>query len=208
MVRHPHHVCWLLHQMRVFYDRFSDEYGGLPADALAIKREQREVVHRLDNLAFRQVRHIFTNGSETARRLQFYNGFKADVCCIRRCLPAVIHVERKTIFCCPGGCIDWKRVRPGDPRDAARGGRRATADRAAGRARSRVPSDWRVDPRIRFLGFLGDAALVELYANALGVLFVPKDEDFGYITVEAMLSHKPVIVCKDSGEPRGAGAAR
>ena len=33
------------------------------------------------------------------------------------------------------------------------------------------------------------------------MLFVPKDEDFGYITVEAMLSHKPVIVCKDSGEP-------
>src|SRR6476659_2476079 len=21
MVRHPHHVCWLLHQIRVFYDR-------------------------------------------------------------------------------------------------------------------------------------------------------------------------------------------
>ena len=57
------------------------------------------------------------------------------------------------------------------------------------------------DPRIRFLGFVDDAELVELYANALGVLFVPKDEDFGYITVEAMLSHKPVIVCKDSGEP-------
>jgi glycosyltransferase involved in cell wall biosynthesis len=33
------------------------------------------------------------------------------------------------------------------------------------------------------------------------VLFVPKDEDFGYVTVEAMLSHKPVIVCTDSGEP-------
>ena len=43
--------------------------------------------------------------------------------------------------------------------------------------------------------------MLRLYANALAVLFVPQDEDFGYITVEAMLSHKPVIVCKDSGEP-------
>ena len=30
---------------------------------------------------------------------------------------------------------------------------------------------------------------------------MPKEEDFGYITVEAMLSHKPVITCTDSGEP-------
>ena len=44
--------------------------------------------------------------------------------------------------------------------------------------------------------FVDDAELLDLYANALSVLFVPKDEDFGYITVEAMLSHKPVIVCK------------
>ena len=27
------------------------------------------------------------------------------------------------------------------------------------------------------------------------------EEDFGYITIEAMLSHKPAIVCTDSGEP-------
>ena len=29
MVQHPNHVCWLLHQIRVFYDRFDDEYGKL-----------------------------------------------------------------------------------------------------------------------------------------------------------------------------------
>ena len=33
MAQHEHHVCWLLHQMRVFYDRFDDEYGRLPAKA-------------------------------------------------------------------------------------------------------------------------------------------------------------------------------
>ena len=57
------------------------------------------------------------------------------------------------------------------------------------------------DPRIHFLGFVSDAELLELYANALAVLFPPKEEDYGYIAVEAMLSHKPVIVCTDSGEP-------
>ena len=43
------------------------------------------------------------------------------------------------------------------------------------------------DPRIQFLGFVSDEEMSRLYANALAVLFVPKDEDFGYITVEAML---------------------
>src|SRR5690348_4041998 len=26
VVRHRNHSCWLVHQMRVFYDRFDDEY--------------------------------------------------------------------------------------------------------------------------------------------------------------------------------------
>jgi glycosyltransferase involved in cell wall biosynthesis len=33
------------------------------------------------------------------------------------------------------------------------------------------------------------------------VLFVPYSEDYGYITVEAMLSGKPVVTATDSGGP-------
>jgi glycosyltransferase involved in cell wall biosynthesis len=40
-----------------------------------------------------------------------------------------------------------------------------------------------------------------LYAHSLGVVFPPADEDYGYITLEAMLSSKPVITCTDSGGP-------
>jgi glycosyltransferase involved in cell wall biosynthesis len=57
------------------------------------------------------------------------------------------------------------------------------------------------DPRITFDGFLNDAALVEAYAGALAVLFVPYQEDYGYITLEAMLSGKPIITTTDSGGP-------
>ncbi len=55
------------------------------------------------------------------------------------------------------------------------------------------------DERIEFLGFVSDAQLIELYAGALGVLFVPYEEDYGLVTVEAMMSAKPVITCTDSG---------
>ena len=41
----------------------------------------------------------------------------------------------------------------------------------------------------------------EHYANALAVPFVPYDEDYGYITIEAMLSGKPVVTTLDAGGP-------
>jgi glycosyltransferase involved in cell wall biosynthesis len=43
--------------------------------------------------------------------------------------------------------------------------------------------------------------MVEYYSNCLGVFFGPFDEDYGMITLEAMLSSKPVITCLDSGGP-------
>ena len=39
------------------------------------------------------------------------------------------------------------------------------------------------------------------YANAIAVIYPPTDEDYGYITLEAMLASKPVITCTDSGGP-------
>lgn len=57
------------------------------------------------------------------------------------------------------------------------------------------------DPRIEFLGFVKDRELVELYANARAVPYVPYQEDYGLITVEAMMSGKPVLTVTDAGGP-------
>jgi len=55
--------------------------------------------------------------------------------------------------------------------------------------------------RVRFLGRVPDAELVALYANASAVCFPTRDEDYGYVTLEAMLSSKPLVVCDDAGGP-------
>jgi len=200
LVQHPNHVCWLLHQVRVFYDRFDDEYGKLPAYALAEREWQRQSIQRLDNLAFSRVRKIFTNGRETARRLKFYNGFDAEVL-----YPPVFAQGQSCAgqqhFLLPGRLHRWKRVDL-----AIRAMKQLSSDiplliAGSGSDEAEFRKLAGKDPRIRFLGFVGEDEMLRLYADALAVLFVPKDEDFGYITVEAMLSHKPVIVCKDSGEP-------
>ena len=57
------------------------------------------------------------------------------------------------------------------------------------------------DPRVKLMGFLNDAELARAYAGARAVLFVPYQEDYGFITVEAMLSGKPVITTTDAGGP-------
>jgi glycosyltransferase involved in cell wall biosynthesis len=41
--------------------------------------------------------------------------------------------------------------------------------------------------------------LLRLYSEALAVLYVPYDEDYGYVTLEAFLARKPVITAIDSG---------
>ena len=40
-----------------------------------------------------------------------------------------------------------------------------------------------------------------LYKDALGVVYAPFDEDFGYVTLEAFLAKRPVITATDSGGP-------
>jgi glycosyltransferase involved in cell wall biosynthesis len=58
------------------------------------------------------------------------------------------------------------------------------------------------DARVEFLGFVPDEQLVDLYAQAIAVPFVPLDEDFGLVTLEAGMAGKPVITALDSGGPR------
>ncbi len=55
------------------------------------------------------------------------------------------------------------------------------------------------DNRIRFLGFINDSEIIRQYAGALFVPFIPYDEDYGLITVEAMQSSKAVLTTLDSG---------
>ena len=48
-------------------------------------------------------------------------------------------------------------------------------------------------------GFVDEAEMIELFAGALGVCYLPFDEDYGYVTLEGMLSGKPVVVAADGG---------
>lgn len=57
------------------------------------------------------------------------------------------------------------------------------------------------DSRIEFLGFVNDDEVERYYKNCLVVPYFPYDEDYGLITIEAMMHGKPVITTLDAGGP-------
>ncbi len=55
------------------------------------------------------------------------------------------------------------------------------------------------DRRIKFLGWCSDAEISLYYNRSVFVPFVPYDEDYGLITLEAMRAAKPVLTVSDAG---------
>ena len=202
MVRHRNHVSYLLHTIRVFYDMFHFEFGAGTAD----HRKQRMVIHALDKQGLHpdQVRGHFANGATTFKRLfdsdPFWKQIPFKALHHPPFLEGYREPRRGEFIFLPSRLHRWKRVDlvikafrhlkhdiqlkiSGTGEDE-----RALRDLARG------------DTRIEFLGRITDEQLLDLYSGALVVPFVPRQEDYGLITIEAFKSKKPVITCTDSGE--------
>lgn len=198
VVRHSNHVCYLQHTMRVFYDMFEREFPA-PTPQL---RYQRNMVQALDSAALRRLplERRFAIGVEVANRLKEFNRLDARPMHHPTTLAGLRQGAFRHVFL-PGRLHRWKRVdlaidamrhvtAPIDLVIAGSGEDAASLHaRAAG------------NPRIRFAGRVSEQDLVDLYADSLAVLFLPRHEDLGLITLEAFGAHKPVITCRDSGEP-------
>ena len=198
LVRHPNHVCYLVHTIRVFYDMFDSAFEGAGRRVQA----QRRLVHRLDTLALSRprTRSVFAIGHEVARRLDRHNGIEATVLHPPVGLDALHAGPFGDYVLLPGRLHRWKRVRLAIAamRHVARPLRLLIA--GSGEDEDALRASAAPDKRIVFLGRVPDDELVELYANALAIAFVPLREDYGYVTVEAFRSGKPVVTCTDSGE--------
>jgi glycosyltransferase involved in cell wall biosynthesis len=201
--RHPRKVAWLIHQYRAAY-----ELAGTPYSDFAHTEADvglRATLIRLDTEMLGECRAIYANARNTAGRLARFNGLAAT---------PLYHPPRLASRLRPGPYENYvlsvgriesvKRVDlivralalvPGPLRlvVAGDGTQRENVEREAARCG--------VADRVTFLGAIGDDALLDWYARALAVVYPPYDEDFGYVTLEAFLSRKPVVTCSDSGGP-------
>jgi glycosyltransferase involved in cell wall biosynthesis len=206
LIPHAHKSVWVLHQHRQAYDLWQHPMGDLHADPHGA--EVRDAIRRADRELLPQARRLFTNSRNVADRLKTYCGIQAAA--LYHPPPAAAEfysgmAEEFLFF--PSRLNPLKRQRLVIEALAQ--------TRAKVRVRFSGPSvdpDYlegcmalarrsKVQSRIEWLGAIPEAAKRDLYARSLGVLFPSLDEDYGYVTLEAMLAHKPVITCADSGGP-------
>jgi len=202
-VRHPHKVAWLIHQYRAAYELCGTQYSDFSHTDLDVGLRGRLIA--LDTEMLGECRSIFTNARNTASRLKKFNGLDAVPLYHPSRLARRLRGGRYGDYVLSVGRIESvKRVDlivramaqvPSRVRlvIAGDGTQRENVERAA--------ADAGVADRVTFLGSVDDEQLLELYADALAVVYPPFDEDFGYVTLEAFLARKPVITCVDSGGP-------
>jgi glycosyltransferase involved in cell wall biosynthesis len=203
LVRHPRKVAWLFHQHREAYDLFGTPYCSFtdaPED-----RQVREAIVAMDTAALTECRKVFTISKNVADRLDRYNGLPGTPL-----YPPPHHVGRYRTdeF---GDCLFYAgRLDRLKRLDLAIDAMKRVKSRArlqiagAGPLEAELRKQVRglgLEDRVQLLGFLQADDLIERYARCRAAYYAPLNEDYGYVTVEAFLSGKPVVTTTDAGGP-------
>lgn len=194
--RHPRHVVYLMHTVRAFDDMFEDVFPQPAPEHHA----QRAQIHRLDFDALCRVKKRFSISNEVSKRLYRWRGLQSEVLHPPLAFNRFKKKAGQDYFFIPGRLHAWKRIDllVAAVRLSKLNFRLIIA--GTGEAENSLKTLAQGDERIVFTGRISDDELVNLYAEAIGVPFVPIREDYGYVTLEAFASGKPVVTCKDSGE--------
>jgi len=197
MVRHPCHVMYLVHTVRVFDDMFEQNFPSPSRES----NSQRFMIHKKDVDAMTSLSARFAIGNEVAKRLYRSRGLDAEVLHPPLGVEGFAPGDQGDYFFLPGRLHPWKRVDLVIEAMKCSNLPMRLLITGTGEDEKRLRQLAGDDPRIEFTGKVSDEKLLELYSNCLAVPFVPIREDYGYITLETFASHKPVITCVDSGEP-------
>jgi len=206
LVGHDHKVLWLLHQHRQATDMWDNPLADVPVDPLGAV--VREAVLSADRAELARIDRRFAISRVVADRLRASVGLDAEV--LRPPLPGIERywtAEPEPFVFVPSRITRMKRQWL--LLEALAHTRRDVRLVLGGVADSDEERDLilgtirRLDlaDRVDLPGRLSDEDKRSLYARCAAVPFVPVDEDYGYVTLEAMASAKPVITCTDSGGP-------
>ncbi|WP_133512091.1 glycosyltransferase family 4 protein [Candidatus Thiosymbion oneisti] len=198
-VLHDDHVLWLMHQHRAAYELY-DETRATPDE-----RRLRDRIRVFDDRMIGRIRHRFANSVRIAERLRHFNGLDVE---------PLYHppYNADRFFCKPAyGYIFFpSRLETLKRQDLLIEAARMTRSpvgfliAGAGGHQSRYQhliETYGLGHKVRLLGPISEKEKLVYYARCHAVFFGPHEEDYGYVTLEAMLSAKPVITCTDSGGP-------
>ncbi len=207
LIPHPNKVLWILHQHRQAYELYDDpalgdmiHYGNGP--------EVRDAIRRADTTLIPEARAVFTNSGNVSRRLRRFCGLDSTPLYHPPSNPQIFRCEpAENFFFFPSRINAAKRQHLAIEALALTTGEfglifcgESENDDYYQGLRHLVEIHG-LGSRVEFLGRVSEKEKVELYARCIGVIYPPVDEDYGYVTLEAMLAQKPVLTCPDSGGP-------
>jgi glycosyltransferase involved in cell wall biosynthesis len=199
--RHPNKVVWLVHQYRQVYDLVDTDYDELAGDPDA--PQFRSMIRRIDRQVLGEARGLYTIAGNVSRRLQRFNRLSSLPLYPPPPLEGRYHCSEYGDFVFTVARLDaLKRIDwlvramafTKSPIRCLIAGSGPESDNLAALVR-----ELGVEAKVRLLGRVSDKALLDHYARCLAVYYAPYDEDYGYVTVEAFKSQKPVLTAGDSG---------
>jgi glycosyltransferase involved in cell wall biosynthesis len=201
LVAHERKVLWIMHQYRSAYNLWDTRFDDL--STYSDGAQVREWIRQADNRLIPAAQKVFANSKTVADRLRRYNKIESQ---------PLYHPPPRMESLRGGEQGDYifypSRMEPQKRQEllieAAHYLHTPAKIVLAGgsgdpqRYESLVKK-FDVGDRVCLRGFVSESEMIELYRNALGVCYLPFDEDYGYVTLEGMLSGKPVVVASDGG---------
>ena len=201
--RHPRKSVWLVHQQRSIYELYGSQYSDIGDDPR--DEAMRRMLTDGDLKVLGECAYRSSISRNVADRLSAFNGLSSEVLYpplplgnsyrCEKSEPYILSVGRicrikrldimiNALALTPG--LRLKIVGVPDEPDALVFFKNEIKKHD-------------LDSRVDFLGRVSDSELIELYARSMAVFYAPYNEDYGYVTLEAMASGKPVITAVDSG---------
>jgi glycosyltransferase involved in cell wall biosynthesis len=199
--RHPRKVCWLVHQHRAAYELCGTVYADFGHEELDVGLRDRLMALDMEMLG--ECVGLYTISRTVSARLQLYNGLLSTPLYHPPLVAPLLESGAYGSYLLSVARLEQnKRVDlivaamaylppPLRLSIVGDGSQRPALERAAEKAG--------VAGRIDWLGMVDDRRLAALYRDALALVYVPYDEDYGRVTLEAFLARRPVITARDSG---------
>ncbi len=206
LIQHPKKVVWFIHHFRRFYDLWDTPHRGFPDDPR--HRAVRDAIVRADTAALSEAHRLFSNSQVVADRVQRFNGLTPEVL-----YPPMHDVDRfhdagqgdEIVYICRTEAHKrqdllleaFSHVRtPVRLRICGSGSNPMYAESL----RQYIDQHQLGDKVTLVNRWITEEEKVAWLSTALAAAYLPEDEDsYGYPSLEAAHSSKPVLTTRDSG---------
>jgi glycosyltransferase involved in cell wall biosynthesis len=205
-VRHDTHVCWLNHTMREYYDLWPSFSSTLSPQGRLKERIRRALIHAADRyLLTHNVDRLFVQSKTIQKRFAMWPSLRSTVLYppaphrpyrCDRYGDFIFMVSRLTPLKRADLLLRALASSHGEGIKAVIAGDGEDRERLAQMIVAHDLSD-----RVTLAGPVSQAELLHYLAYCRAVCFPTQNEDYGFVTVEAFASRKPVVTCTDSGGP-------